>query len=118
LIDASVFITVMGEPLTVTLDANGEFTIKLPATDDVDVSPTGFTYTVTENFTNGSSYSIAVPSSYADVGLELTSIAHVSPNAGLPGTITRADFDALSTLVDGLIAGYQGGSGSVDGGGA
>ncbi len=46
--------------ITVDLDANGEFTVVLPATDDTDVSPSGFTYSVEESFTGGRVYDIAL----------------------------------------------------------
>jgi hypothetical protein len=46
--------------VTKTLDANGSFTVTLPATDDPELSET-FTYYVEESFTGGRSYYITLP---------------------------------------------------------
>lgn len=44
----------------VTLDGNGQFSVVLPATDDPDFDDT-FTYTVTESFVGGRTYSMTLP---------------------------------------------------------
>lgn len=54
---------IIPKTITVDLDANGAFTVVLPATDDTDVSPTGFTYRVEEAFTGGRTYDITLPAS-------------------------------------------------------
>lgn len=48
-------------PIIATLDANGAIRIPVPITDDPDVSPARWTYTVSENFPGGRTYSISVP---------------------------------------------------------
>lgn len=49
--------------VSLTLDSNGAFTVQLPASDDADFTPTGFTYTVEEAFPNGTTYTISLPAS-------------------------------------------------------
>ena len=67
---------------TVALDAGGEFTISLPATDDPDITPSGWTYTVVVNTDAWADrFEIEVPA--ATVGtLEFADIAPaVTPTA-------------------------------------
>lgn len=54
-----------------TLDGNGQFTATLPATDDPDFHQT-FTYTVTESFVGGRTFSITLPEpmTYAEFAAE------------------------------------------------
>lgn len=62
--------------LSVALDAAGAFTIAVPASDDPDVTPTGWTYTVTENFAGARpAYSITVPVSAKGTGIDLSTVA-------------------------------------------
>lgn len=56
---AGTFIVKSSE--TATLDATGSFSIEIPVTNDVDVSPTNYVYTVDELFPNGRSYTISLP---------------------------------------------------------
>ena len=53
----------MASGLTATLDVTGAFTLALPATDDPDVVPVGWSYRVVENLqtVQGRSYFVAVP---------------------------------------------------------
>lgn len=70
---------VLSVPREVTLDANGAFSITIPATDDPDMNPTGWTYTVTENFPNGRSYSVPAP---MNVTSDLATLAPVPSSVG------------------------------------
>lgn len=60
---------IIPKTVTVDLDANGSFTVVLPATDDTSVSPTGFTYRVEEAFSGGRTYDITLPSTPATQNL-------------------------------------------------
>ena len=59
--------------ITVTLDATGSFSVQLPVTDDPDIAPEGFKYTLEESFAGGRTYEIgfslsdvtAIPATYA-----------------------------------------------------
>lgn len=51
----------VGTSIAVTLDDNGALDITLPATDDPETNPAGWTYSVAEGFPGGRSYSIDAP---------------------------------------------------------
>jgi hypothetical protein len=65
LVDTAADQVIVNRTITVDLDVNGEFTVVLPVTDDVDISPVDFTYRVEEAFSGGRSYDITLPSSPA-----------------------------------------------------
>ena len=62
LIDASAGTIIVESSETATLDSNGQFTVSIPITNDGDISPASFQYTVRELFTGGRTYSISLPS--------------------------------------------------------
>lgn len=74
---------VIPSTVTVTLDANGSFSVQLPVTDDPDLAPQGFLYTVEESFKGGRTYQIgfsladvtAVPATYGLVATNYASYA-------------------------------------------
>jgi hypothetical protein len=123
MVDAGALTTIIGRNLTVQLDALGYLKAALPATDDPDITPIDFTYTVKEEFVGGATYGIEVPLLYAGIGLDISEAAHIAPNSGVVAGVTRAEFDELVATVDTLEA-YDGGwsdsvyAGEVDGGGA
>lgn len=84
--DPAAPLLVLGSPIKATI-ADGVATVTLPATDDPDITPSGFTYRVTERLSNasGATYSIEVPLSEAATGIEL---ARVSPVPSSPGEPT------------------------------
>lgn len=74
---------------------NGSFSIDLPATDDPDVSPTGFTYKVTEQFQDGGGrppYNLSLPESTPQP-FDVSSIDLGTPPSG--GSTTYATQAAL-----------------------
>lgn len=87
-ISSAFKVIVMAATRSVDLDANGHFDIILPATDDPDVTPRGWTYTVTESFAGGRTYSIEAP---ANANRDLVDVAPVTfaggtaITRGLPG---------------------------------
>lgn len=90
LVDPSELLVIMPAPIKATLDAAGEITVSLPGTDDPDITPTGFTYDVSEDFGKGGkrSYSIQVP--IATVGtLELATVSPVQPVTPNSTLVTR-----------------------------
>lgn len=58
LVDGTADQIIMPRTVTADLDANGTFTVVLPATDDTSLSPVNFTYRVEEAFTGGRAYDI------------------------------------------------------------
>ncbi|WP_432131249.1 hypothetical protein [Streptomyces tendae] len=109
-VDASALVTIVPVPITATLDSNGAFSISLPATDDPDISPNGYTYKVEERFGGKSlrTYNIIVP--YSTVGnLDLSTVAPVQsvaasvqllPLSGgtMTGTLTLAGEPTTSNM--------------------
>lgn len=85
--------------------SNGAFTVSLPATNDPDVVPNPFTYTVEESFPGGRVYTISVP--YDTVG-ELN-LADLSPIPTVSTTYVQmtdqTTFNSLKTNIDTLNAG-------------
>ncbi|MDX3027492.1 hypothetical protein [Streptomyces scabiei] len=80
-------VLVLGD-VEVALDNNGAFTVDLLATDDPDVTPTGWTYTVFERWHDaiGRNYPISLPA--AAPGVDLASIAPTAPAEGQYTVIT------------------------------
>lgn len=69
LVDAAALKILLPSTFTATLDGAGSFTIKLPATNDTDVQPVGWTYKVTESLSGFSrSYSISLAIGEGPVG--------------------------------------------------
>ncbi len=79
LVDPSEQLIILPVPLEVPL-VNGALSKDLPATDDPDIIPTGFTYQVTEKFVGGLTYSIELP---AGASVDLSSVVKVSPSGGV-----------------------------------
>jgi len=79
----------------------GAFSVTLPATNDPDVVPVNFTYTVEESFPGGRTYTISVP--YNTVGS--LDLADLSPTPTLSDTFTQAiDQTSWSALEDDIDA--------------
>lgn len=71
LTDSAEDVFVVPVPLTIELDANGEFTKALPCTDDTDLNPTNWRYTVKETFNQGGgrTFSLEVPQGVGTIEL-------------------------------------------------
>lgn len=87
---ASAFIT--ATDYTVPLDATGSFSVALPATNDPDVAPSGFTWEVRENFDGGRTYPISLPTNLAPA-VDLSTLA-----PALPAPITTFSYVLLSAV--------------------
>lgn len=77
--------------ISVDLDTDGSFTVDLPATDDSDLSPTGWTYLVTERLTAPQAtrtYEIELPASPATV--DLADVAPVAPVDAVSPYLSKA----------------------------
>jgi hypothetical protein len=87
--------------VTITLDANGEFSTQLPATNDPDLIP-DFVYSVEESFSNGRTYTMTLP--YTTVGV--LDLADISPDDPAPSPyysmVLRVPWDTLVDLIDAL----------------
>lgn len=83
----------------------GAFSVSLPATNDPDVVPNPFVYTVEESFPGGRSYTISVP--YTSAGA--LNLADISPNPTLTTSfvqmVDQTTFNTVKTNIDSLNAG-------------
>lgn len=93
----------MVAPTTVVVPlVNGGFSVTLPATNDPDVVPNPFEYTVEESFSNGRTYKISIP--YTTSGS--LDLADISPSPTLSTTyvslIDATTWATLATQIDAL----------------
>lgn len=80
-----------------TLDATGSFTITIPVTSDTDVTPQPFVYTITENFTSGRTFQIALPISVADTTQNLADLLTALSESDAESYISVDSYQALLT---------------------
>jgi hypothetical protein len=81
--------------------SSGSFSVALPATNDPDVVPNPFVYTVEESFPNGRTYEISIP--YTTSGS--LDLADISPDPTLSETYVAAiDLTSWNTLESNIIA--------------
>lgn len=104
---------VLGRTITVSLDGTGFFEVSLPATDDPDITPTGWTYQVVETFQGGGggrTFNISVPLAAKAAGIELSTVAPSPPASGTPTAyVTLEAFNLLDSRVTDLEATPGGG---------
>ena len=94
---------VMVAPSTVVVSlVAGAFSVTLPATNDPDVIPNPYTYTVVESFPGGRTYTISIP--YNTVGS--LDLADISPLPTIATTyvqlIDETTWTTLEVLIDAL----------------
>ncbi|MGW3711338.1 hypothetical protein ACWDN6_14470 [Streptomyces albogriseolus] len=81
LLTFSDYDVIVGGPVTAPLDAQGAFTVELPATDAPGMNPSGWTYSVAEQFTGVAQnrvYQILLPA--ATPAVDLADIAPTDPS--------------------------------------
>lgn len=78
-LDSGESVVVIEAPITVNLDATGSFAVDLIATDDTDMTPTGWTWTLTPNFTGAFPLEFALPASLAPT-TDITVLSPALPN--------------------------------------
>lgn len=81
LLDAGASTYIIETEYTVALDATGSFAVNLPATNDVDVTPTGWTWTLTPNFDGADPITFALPTNLTSVDITTLSPALPNPSA-------------------------------------
>ena len=78
-----------------TLDSSGSLSITLPVSNDTDVTPQPYIYTVVENFTGGRTLEISLPLDASGSALNLADLlSAVSPTESASYT-TYAQYEAL-----------------------
>jgi hypothetical protein len=81
--------------------SSGSFSVSIPATNDPDVVPNPFEYTVEESFPNGRTYQISIP--YTTSGS--LDLADLSPDPALSETFVAAvDLTSWNTLESNITA--------------
>lgn len=78
-LDAGENVVVIEAPITANLDATGSFAVDLIATDDSDMTPTGWTWTLTPNFTGAFPLEFSLPASLAPT-TDITVLSPALPN--------------------------------------
>jgi polygalacturonase len=101
---ATTFTKIIPSPITVKLDDFGSFSIYVPATNDTDITPTGWTYSVTVALTGyTTTFSFAAPLG-ADIPLPgVVPSATVTPTYTYVKTINGVSADALGNVVAGPV---------------
>jgi hypothetical protein len=96
---------VIGNAITATLDAGGNISIYLPATDDSRVIPTGFTYLVEELFNGGRTFDMGVPA--ATIGtLNVASVVAATASAGTASLyVSFSQYASINSRVT-VLEGY------------
>lgn len=79
LLDAGASTVIIETSYTVALDATGSFSVDLPATNDSDVTPTGWTWTLTPNFAGADPLTFALPANLAPT-VDITTLSPALPN--------------------------------------
>lgn len=84
---------------TIQVDlVDGQFTANLPATDDPDILPNGWTYKVEESFNKGGgrTFEIELPLSSLPGGVDLSSVATLPAGSSPTAFVTLAAFNERS----------------------
>jgi hypothetical protein len=90
-------VIIMPVHIVKTLDATGSFTITLPVTSDTDVAPQPFIYEISENFSGGREFQIALPLSVANTTQNLADLLPALDSASAASYITTDQYQALLT---------------------
>lgn len=115
LINADADTHIVPTSVTATLDANGEFSVVLPISDDPDIDPALFTYTVEEAFSGGRTYLVTLLGSLTP-SVDITDLRPLDTVAtlfedaiarGIWNTLEPRVEDIEDYLADGLVAPYN-----------
>jgi hypothetical protein len=82
-----------------SFDATGSFTVTLPVSNDTDVAPQPFIYTVEENFTGGRTFQLSLPLSIANTTQNLADL--------LPAILTSQSGFTTTDQYVALLARYN-----------
>lgn len=78
LLDAGASTYIIETEYTVPLDGTGSFSVALPATNDPDITPTGWTWMLTPNFDGAQPITFALPTTLTTV--DITTLSPALPN--------------------------------------
>lgn len=108
------------KPILAKVGFDGTASMSVPASDDTDVSPNGFTYRITERILGfpETSYHIEAPIAKAGTGIDVSNISPISASLGIPvSLVTRKELDAIQERLSN-VENSGGGGGGGGGGGA
>lgn len=103
--DVTLNVIIIPVVIVKQFDANGSFSITLPCTDDTDVAPQPFIYSLEENFGGGRNFSVALPLSVANTTLNLADLLPALSTAESTSFVTLAQSIVLNnrrTTADGI----------------
>lgn len=104
---------IVPESITVQLDGVGHIAVNLPASNDPLVTPTGFTYHVTETIHNTAhtprEYDVVIPYDAPSLTIDLADLVPVAPLDAFGTFASQADLLALALRVTALEGGVAGG---------
>lgn len=117
LLDADESVVLTDSSVTATLDATGSFAVDLATTNDPDVTPNGWTWTLTPNFDGFAPLTFSLPANLAPT-VDITVLSPALPNpdpvysyvlvsaVGAPSGVAPLDSNALVPLanIDGITA--------------
>lgn len=101
---------ILPNTIIAVLDTSGTFAVNLPATDDPDIQPNGWTYTVSETLAGGGgrTYDIEVPISAKAAGIDLSDVAPRPASVGTPTAfVTLQTFQNHVSSVEGGAADWN-----------
>lgn len=87
-------VIIMPVAILKTFDATGSFSITLPVSNDTDVAPQPFIYTVEENFTGGRTFQLSLPLSVAGTTQNMADLLPAIATTE-SGYVTTDDYVAL-----------------------
>jgi hypothetical protein len=92
LVDVNDKVVLMPTTIRRTLDVNGSFQVTLPVTDDTDLTPLNWYYTVTERIDRwkSRSWSFQLPASAGPL-VDLTELTEITPPLEVFGVVTSVD---------------------------
>lgn len=90
LLDAGASTYIIETEYTVALDSQGAFSVALPATNDPDVTPTGWTWTLTPNFDGADPITFSLPTNLTTVDITTLSPALPNPSQTYSYVLTSA----------------------------
>lgn len=117
LLDAGESVVLTDSTVTVTLDSTGSFAVDLATTNDPDVTPNGWTWTLTPNFDGFAPLTFELPDNLAP-SVDITVLSPALPNpdpvysyvlvsaVGAPSGVAPLDSNSLVplTYIDGITA--------------
>ena len=112
IIEPTLNVILINSAVTVALDATGSFSIVLPVSDDPDVTPQPFVYTITEDIIGGRTFTISLPLSLANTTLNIADILPLVTLADSVNYMTLNQYASLLSRYNTAVAIYTNATGA------